>query len=234
MKEIPRECQEETPRSHTEPGKSSEGKDVGKQSPDTTATRQLKEGELSPDDAKSLGRLVYQAMFTNLSDDALFKIRFPDGIVRYDPYEEDLGEEVSAERYIDYMAQKFGLNSDVARRWVHRAATELAAATLPRLQERRDEAIAEEKERQEKALAEGQESLWPPSFPVKPIPEEMLEPGYPLTRRIVRAQRVIDDGLSASAKDYHSLLGYATHYGIIPDLTRDSYNYVSRKSSLEL
>ena len=54
---------------------------------DNAANWQLKEGELMPEDVKSLGRLVYQAMFTNVSEYDLEQIRYPNGVIARDPYE---------------------------------------------------------------------------------------------------------------------------------------------------
>src|SRR5437016_989882 len=98
----------------------------------------LKEGEMNPDEVRSLGHLLHMGMFTGVSQPVHTALHEEHREYDLDNPEPFNVRAVSAERYIEKYAEVYALNADVLKRWAQSASVELAHATIPLLIEERE------------------------------------------------------------------------------------------------
>jgi hypothetical protein len=113
---------------------------------ETEANWSLKEGEMTPQESRTLGHPLYAGIFTGLTQPVYSALQ-REYEYEYEPTDDlepfDVSM-VSAERYIEKYAQIYGLHSDLLKRWAHQASIELANATIPVLIQERERMVREE------------------------------------------------------------------------------------------
>jgi hypothetical protein len=90
----------------------------------------LKEGEMTQEEIRTLGHLLYVGMFTRIPEVVRLVLLEDHQHMGKDPNDFDV-RVISADRYVDAFASTSGLNGEVLKRWTDNASVELAHTVLP-------------------------------------------------------------------------------------------------------